>query len=131
MTLIPAGLNGTNYVATILQPHVTPHVKPSRLHLAAGQRPNPLCQRDTSLPRRTTNRCHPSLASSITRHQPDRTCLGHSQPHTHEMNPAPQSNVLLIQRLECHPTRSTFHHRQLYEAQMLGRHFRRRGHTRY
>ncbi|GFO44397.1 hypothetical protein PoB_007090200 [Plakobranchus ocellatus] len=44
------------------------------------QRPSPSYQGDISLPCRTTDRCHPSLASSITRHKPDRTYLGHSRP---------------------------------------------------
>ncbi|GFN98567.1 transposase [Plakobranchus ocellatus] len=60
---IPAALNGANYVATILQPHVAPFKQTSRLYLTAGQRPSPLCQRDTSLLRRTAYRCHPSRAS--------------------------------------------------------------------
>ncbi|GFO10928.1 hypothetical protein PoB_003743300 [Plakobranchus ocellatus] len=69
------------------------YAEPSRLDLTAGQRPSLSCQGDTSLPRRTTNQCHPSLASNITRHDTDRTCLGNTGRHIQGMNPALQNNA--------------------------------------
>ncbi|GFN83118.1 hypothetical protein PoB_000962400 [Plakobranchus ocellatus] len=84
---------------------------------------SPWCLGDTSLPRTTTDRCHPSLASSIIRHERDRECLGHSRPsHTRDESCSSEQgsiNSKLNQRLENHPTRSNFQYRQLYAAQML------------